>query len=78
MAVADHPRLLPGNRHLVMTLDRAFTDQVSLTAHLEQVLGGRVHVAQVQRLDLANDTTVVDVRYEVPRSGSPALARAAR
>ncbi|WP_305787527.1 DUF4956 domain-containing protein [Symbioplanes lichenis] len=59
----DHPRLFRDYRHQVVVLDRAFTDQVALVAYLEGVLGARVHQADVERLDLANDTTVVDVRF---------------
>ena len=61
--VGDHPRLLRGYRHQVVVVDRAFGDHAALVAHLEQLLGGRVHSATVQRLDLVDDTTVVDVRY---------------
>lgn len=34
------------------------------------LLGGTVVNLPVVRLDLVNDTTLVDVRYRVPRSGS--------
>lgn len=61
--VGDHPRLFRGYRHHLMVIDSAITDQVTLVAHLEQLLGGRVHSVSVQRLDLVQDTTVVDVRY---------------
>jgi hypothetical protein len=61
--VGDHPRLLRGYRHQVMILDSAISDDVALIARLEQILGARVHSVGVQRLDLVNDTTVVDVRY---------------
>jgi len=63
MAIGDHPRLLRSYRRQILVLDRAFTDQVALIAHLERVLGVRVHYAAVQRVDLVNDTTIVDVRY---------------
>lgn len=59
----DHPRLFRGYRNQVVVLDSAITDQVALIAHLEQLLGARVHSASVQRLDLVEDTTVVSVRY---------------
>ncbi|WP_306203907.1 DUF4956 domain-containing protein [Actinoplanes sp. RD1] len=59
----DHPRLFRDYQHQVVVLDRAFTDQVALVAYLEGVLGARVHQAAIERLDLANDTTVVDVRF---------------
>jgi hypothetical protein len=71
--VGDHPRLLRGHRQHVVVVDRAFGDHAALVAHLEQLLGGRVHGATVQRLDLVDDTTVVDVRYaEAPRTGGAA------
>ncbi|PZM98229.1 MAG: DUF4956 domain-containing protein [Actinobacteria bacterium] len=71
MAVGDHPRLLRGYRRQILVLDTAFTDQVALIAHLERLLGARVHYANVQRVDLVNDTTIVDVRYsDRVRSGA--------
>ena len=68
--VAGHPRLMRRYRQHGMLLDRAFTDETTLTAHLEGVLGARVHQVTVQRVDLVNDTTLVDVRYQaVDRPG---------
>jgi hypothetical protein len=73
LLVGDHPRLLSRYRQQVVVVDRAFGDHAALVAHLEQLLGARVHSATVQRLDLVDDTTVVDVRYaELPRT--PAAA----
>ncbi|WP_422770822.1 DUF4956 domain-containing protein [Plantactinospora sp. WMMC1484] len=66
MFVGDHPRMFRNYRRQSMFLDSAFTDQVALIAYLEQMLGARVHSASVQRLDLVNDTTLVDVRYSHP------------
>lgn len=59
----DHPRLFRGYRNQVVVLDSAITDQVTLVAHLEQLLGARVHSTSVQRVDFVEDTTVVSVRY---------------
>ncbi|WP_402468645.1 DUF4956 domain-containing protein [Isoptericola aurantiacus] len=67
LAVADHPRLFARHRTQRVVVDRAFTDEHALTHYLEQLLGGRVHSVAVQRLDLANDTTAVEVRYRVHR-----------
>ncbi|WP_265523012.1 DUF4956 domain-containing protein [Oerskovia flava] len=72
MAVGDHPRLLHRHRSQLVVLDHAFSDEAALTAHLEGLLGGRVRSVSVQRLDLVNDTTTVEVRFELPRGGSPA------
>jgi hypothetical protein len=63
MYLGDHPRLLNTYRRQVMVLDSAITDQTALVAHLEQILGARVHRAVVERVDLVNETTVVEVRY---------------
>ncbi|WP_430500339.1 DUF4956 domain-containing protein [Micromonospora trifolii] len=71
MFVGDHRRLLRHYRHQIMVLDSAVTDHVALVAQLEQLLNARVHNAIVQRLDMVNETTVVDVRYSVARR-SPA------
>jgi len=81
--LADHPRLLRSYKRQVMVLDSAITDPVALTAQLERVLGARVHSATIERTDLVNETTVVEVRYSYPRKGSvrssePALAGAHR
>lgn len=73
MFIGDHPRLFRSYRRQSMLLDSAITDQVTLVAHLEQILGARVHSASIQRVDLVNDTTLVDVRYS-----HPSVQRAAR
>ncbi|ANC32381.1 DUF4956 domain-containing protein [Isoptericola dokdonensis] len=63
MSLADSPRLFAAHRTAHVVVDRAVTDHGELVAHLEHLLGGRVHSASVERLDLANDTTWVEVRY---------------
>ncbi|MDG4767424.1 DUF4956 domain-containing protein [Solwaraspora sp. WMMD406] len=85
MFLGDHPRLLKHYRHQIMVLDSAVTDQVALVAQLEQLLGARVHAAIIQRLDLVNETTIVDVRYSLSgrriapvAAGAPAPAGAHR
>lgn len=75
IAVVDSPRVLRRYRHQLVVLDSAFTDEPALVAHLEQLLGARVHGVSVQRVDLVNDTTTVDVRFELPagQATAPAL-----
>lgn len=70
LLVGDHPRLFARYRHEVVVLDAAVPDELALVARLEQLLGARVHGANVQRLDLVNDTTTVEVRYEVLRGAT--------
>ena len=64
--ISDHPRLFRHYRQQSMNLDVAYTDESALRAHLEMLLQARVVNLLVQRVDLVNDTTLVDVRY-VPR-----------
>jgi hypothetical protein len=62
----DSPRLLGRYHTRLMTLDRAFVDEAQLTAYLEELLGAQVRQAAVLQIDLVNDTTRVEVRYELP------------
>ncbi len=63
--VGDHPKLLAGYRTQVMNLDRAFTDETELVAHLEDLLGATVHRVKVRKVDLINASTLVEVRYQL-------------
>ena len=74
--VGDHPRLFARYRSQIMVLDSAFTDETALVAHLEQLLGARVHAVLVQRVDLVVETTLVDVRYRVGAGGALSRGRA--
>jgi len=65
MFVGDNPRLFAKYRHQTIQLDTAFSDETKLRFELERMLGARVHKVTVQHLDLVNDTTLVDVRYQV-------------
>lgn len=84
MFLGDHRRLLRSYRHQILVLDSAITDHTALVAHLEHLLRARVHVVTVQRLDLVNETTLVDVRYALPdrgvaaETGAPARAGVSR
>lgn len=69
MYLGDHRRLFRNYRHQILVLDSAITDHVALVAHLERLLDARVHVVTVQRLDMVNETTVVDVRYALTQRG---------
>lgn len=71
--VGDHPRLFSRYRTIRVTLDAAYTDEAALRDRLEQMLGARVHRVTVRRLDLVNDTTFAEARYEVVTQGAMAL-----
>ena len=46
-----------------MRLDTAYTDEAALRTDLETMLSGKIRRLQIQRVDLVNNSTVVDVRY---------------
>ena len=68
MYVVDHPRLTARSHRQSITLDRAYPDRAQLQAALERLLGGEVRHLVVLQLDLVAGTTMVDVRYKLPRS----------
>lgn len=74
LCVGDHARLAGTGRTQELLVDRAFTDEAGLVAHLEGLLGARVDGVAVRRTDLVNDTTLVRVRYTPER---PAAVRQA-
>ena len=63
--VGDHPRLFSRYRQQVVVIDRAIANEAELVAYLQQRLGATVHGATTQQLDLVNDTTTVNVRYQL-------------
>ena len=71
LAIADHPRLLSGYRQQTIVVDVAHRNEDVLHSHLEMMLGAKIVNLSVLKLDLVNDTTVVDVRYRVPRHPVP-------
>ena len=67
--VGDNPRLFKRYRQQTVQLDTAYADETKLRLELERMLGAIVHKVTVQHLDLVNDTTLVDVRYQI--TGAP-------
>lgn len=67
MYVADHPRLLANTRRQVLTLEHAYIDEASLIDALCILVRGDVREIVVMETDLVRDTTVVDVRYVIPK-----------
>ena len=68
MYVVDHPRLTARSQRQTITLDRAYPDRRQLKAALERLLGADVRHVVVLQLDLVADTTMVDVRFKLPRA----------
>jgi len=76
--LGDHPRLFTRYRVASMTLDAAYTDEAALIERLEHMLRARVHRLTVRRVDLVNDTTSIDVRYELRDPSAVVTPDAAR
>lgn len=84
--IADHPRLFKGHRSQTVTLDAAYPDEQAAIAELELLLNAQVTRLRIKKLDLVQDTTVVDVCFKLPRDpaegytagGNPALAERLR
>ncbi|GIG38532.1 DUF4956 domain-containing protein [Cellulomonas phragmiteti] len=77
--LGDHPGVLRRHQRQELVLDGAVLDRIALVARLEGMLGARVHQVAVQRVDLVNDTTWVDVRFEaVPPARRRGHAQPAR
>jgi Ca2+/Na+ antiporter len=72
MFVGDHPRLFGSYRQQSIQVDTAIADEAELTERLERMLGARIRSVQVKHLDLVNDTTLVDVRFQLATSTAPA------
>lgn len=63
--LGDHPRLFARYRVETFTLDAAYTNEPQLIDRLEQMLNAHVYRVHVRRVDLVNDTTNVEVRYQL-------------
>ncbi len=75
--VADHPGLYSRYRVQTVNLDVAVTNEAELRDRLEHLLGARVHRVNVRRVDLVNDTTLAEVRYQVLEEAPSARSRSA-
>ncbi|MEV6304333.1 DUF4956 domain-containing protein [Actinoplanes sp. NPDC051861] len=63
LAIVDSRWMLGRYRQQIIVLDSIVTSEDELTRRLEELLGAKVSSARLLRVDLINDSTVVDVRY---------------
>lgn len=63
VAFADSPALFARDHQRSIVLDGAHPDEREVVGHLETLLDGPVTSLTVRKVDLVNDTTVVDVRW---------------
>lgn len=73
IAIGDHPGLFGRTRQQQMVLDRAFTDELAASRHLAGLLNADVQRLMIRKVDMVNDTTVVDVRFTRLPDGSTPL-----
>jgi len=74
--IGDHPSLFGNYRTQIITLDEAYTDETALVMRLETMLNAKVQKITVRKIDLVNDTTLVDVRYKLRGTETRGLVRA--
>lgn len=65
VAIGDSPALFRRYRQQTIVLDTAHTDESLLRTELERMLGAKVHRVNVLHLDTVNDTTTVEVRFQL-------------
>jgi hypothetical protein len=76
LAVADSRLLHSTGLRQVVVLDAAITDEPTLVERLELLLDARVTRVTPMRVDLVNDTTMVEVHYAAAtRSAVPSAER---
>jgi hypothetical protein len=63
LAIVDNRWVLGRYRQQIIVLDSIVTDEDELKRRLEDLLGAKVYSGRLLRVDLINDSTVVDVRY---------------
>lgn len=63
LAIVDSRWMLGRYRQQIIVLDSIVTSEEELIRRLEDLLGAKVSSARLLRVDLINDSTVVDVRY---------------
>jgi Domain of unknown function (DUF4956) len=66
--VGDHPRIIEANRYQTVLLDQAHTDDTKLRSELATLLNAHIHRVDVLKLDLLEQTTLVDVRFRPNRN----------
>ncbi|GGN32991.1 hypothetical protein FHR83_001725 [Actinoplanes campanulatus] len=63
LAIVDNRWVLGRYRQQIIVLDSIVTNEDELIRRLEDLLGAKVYSGRLLRVDLINDSTVVDVRY---------------
>jgi hypothetical protein len=65
MFIGDHPAIFSDYRQALVNVDRAIADEEELRGHLASLLGADIVRVRTAKLDLVNDSTLVDVRFRI-------------
>lgn len=75
IAIGDHPRVTAGSQSTEMIIDKAITDPDDLKARVEQVVNGTVTDVSIRRIDMINDSTMVQARFRPANHHGKAASR---
>ncbi len=70
IAVGDHPRVTARSKSTELIIDEAITDPDALQLRASQILGATVTNISVRRIDLINDSTIVQVHFRTAAQDS--------
>lgn len=68
MLAVDSPKVMANLRSQTVTVDRAISDENILRTYLQDQLGYVIETVNILELDLINDKTVVDIRFNADES----------
>lgn len=74
MLIIDSPKIMANLRSQTVTVDRAISDENLLRSYLQDQLGYTIETVNILELDLINDKTIVDIRFNADKSINPQTA----
>lgn len=71
MLAVDSPKVMANLRSQTVTVDRAISDENILRTYLQDQLGYVIETVNILELDLINDKTVADIRFNADKATVP-------
>ena len=71
MLAVDSPQVMANLRSQTVTVDRAISDENILRTYLQDQLGYVIETVNILELDLINDKTVADIRFNTDKATVP-------
>lgn len=75
IAVGDHPRITARSKSAELIIDEAITDPEALQLRASELLGATVTDISIRRIDLINDSTMVQVHFRPNAQKATSAAR---